>query len=42
MSTQTNKQLPKTGEESSSLWVAMIGGIMVLLAFVLKRARKVN
>ncbi|MGM0113186.1 immunoglobulin-like domain-containing protein [Enterococcus sp. DIV0187] len=40
--TQSSKQLPKTGEESSSLLVTMIGGIMVLLAFVMKRAKKVN
>lgn len=38
--TQNSKQLPKTGEESSSLLVTMIGGMLVLLAFVLKRAKK--
>ncbi|MGL9729237.1 immunoglobulin-like domain-containing protein [Enterococcus sp. DIV0756] len=38
--TQSSKQLPKTGEESSSLLVTMIGGMLVLLAFVLKRAKK--
>lgn len=42
VATQSGKQLPKTGEESSSLWVTMLGGIMVLLAFVLKRTKKAN
>ncbi|MBO0451117.1 immunoglobulin-like domain-containing protein [Candidatus Enterococcus murrayae] len=36
------KQLPKTGEESSSLFVTLIGGFMVLFAFALKRMKKVN
>lgn len=42
VTTQSSKQLPKTGEESSSLWVTMLGGIMILLAFVLKRTKKAN
>lgn len=42
VTTQSSKQLPKTGEESSSLWVTMLGGMMVLLAFVLKRTKKAN
>lgn len=40
--TQSTKQLPKTGEESSSLLVTMIGGFMVLLAFALKRMKKAD
>lgn len=40
--TQSSKQLPKTGEESTSLTVTVIGGFMVLAAFVLKRLKKVN
>lgn len=40
--TQSSKQLPKTGEESTSLTVTVIGGFMVLAAFALKRLKKVN
>ncbi|MBO0411801.1 DUF5011 domain-containing protein [Enterococcus hulanensis] len=40
--TQSGKQLPKTGEESTSLFVTLIGGFMVLLAFALKRMKKAN
>lgn len=40
--TQSSKQLPKTGEESTSLTVTVIGSFMVLAAFALKRLKKVN
>ena len=40
--TQSSKQLPKTGEESTSLTVTVIGGFMMLAAFALKRLKKVN
>lgn len=38
--TQSSKQLPKTGEESTSLTVTVIGSFMVLAAFALKRLKK--
>lgn len=37
--TQSSKQLPKTGEESTSLTVTVIGSFMVLAAFALKRLK---
>lgn len=40
--TQSSKQLPKIGEESTSLTVTVIGSFMVLAAFALKRLKKVN
>ena len=42
VTTQTGKQLPKTGEQTGSLLVSVIGGVMVLLAFVLRKVKREN
>lgn len=39
---QSKKQLPKTGEETGSLVATIVGGAMILFAFVLKRMKREN